>query len=70
MSDEQVNFNNKDIYAKGRNGRMKCVGIDLFDNLGVLEISPINSRGIIGNCFIQLPMDKLDELIQALQKFK
>jgi hypothetical protein len=55
----------------GRNGYMKCSGLDLCkgglrDDL--LLLSPLTSRGHIGCCELDIPLEDLPALIAGLQK--
>jgi hypothetical protein len=61
----------------GRNGTFLCAGVYL-EILGLgtpesvrrLMIMPITSKGRGGRCDIDIPVDKLDELIAALTSLK
>jgi hypothetical protein len=55
----------------GRNGYMKCSGLDLCkgglrDDLMLL--SPLTSRGHVGRCELEIPLEDLPALIAGLQK--
>ncbi len=55
----------------GRNGYMKCSGLDLCkgglrDDLVLL--SPLTSRGYIGRCELEISLEDLSALITGLQK--
>lgn len=56
----------------GRNGAFVASGMEILNlNMqNVVEINPLTSRGITARCFIQIPKDNIDELIEALQEFK
>jgi len=59
------------LYAVGRNGMMKEIGLESFVRDGgesVLHISPINTR-CVGNCEIQLDKQLARQLIPILKKF-
>ena len=66
-------YANDELWAVGRNGMMKEIGLDAFvrDHMGgesVLHISPINTR-CVGNCEIQLDKQLARQLIPILLKF-
>jgi hypothetical protein len=68
-----INYSpDKMVNAQGCNGYMKCAGLSiLFMRAGLsttdlVELSPLTSKGLIGNCAIQIPIDHLPELIQTL----
>lgn len=55
----------------GRNGYMNCSGLDLCkgglrDDLALL--SPLTSRGQVGRCELEIPLEDLPALIAGLQK--
>ena len=56
----------------GRNGNGKVRGIYaqriLLGNIDLIELSPINSKGSLGRCYIQFPAKDLESVIQALKK--
>jgi hypothetical protein len=57
------------VSAQGRNGYMKQSGVEVFKSpFGVLRISPVNSKGTVGNCCIEVPSDPetLNKFIKAL----
>lgn len=55
----------------GRNGYSKQSGLNVYDSTRsrghILEISPVTSKGIIGKCRIECPVQDLPKLIEALQ---
>lgn len=56
----------------GRNGNGKVKEIAVtrmtFHNTDMIEIAPINSKGIIAQCYIQFPTKDLKAVIAALQE--
>lgn len=55
----------------GRNGYMKCSGLDLCqgglrDDLVLL--APLTSRGHVGRCELEIQLEDLPALISGLQK--
>ena len=66
---EQVKFE-RQTHFTGRNGYGKCNGIDLLplDHNKSLMIAPLTSRGDVGRCDIEVPMENLPELIAKLQE--
>lgn len=67
MMEEQVKFA-KTTGFLGRNGYMKCSGIDLSSSTDVVTLSPLTSRGDVGRCNIEIPLDNLPEVIAKLQR--
>lgn len=53
----------------GRNGYAKCKGLDLqtLDHNESLLLAPLTSRGVIGRCDIEIPLESLPELVAKLQ---
>lgn len=73
----QIKFK-KQCTAVGRNGLSNCVGVDIFPTsrldeqnipFDIISIQPINSKGFITNCWIELEMDEIPEIIKHLQYF-
>lgn len=60
----------KNCEYQGRNGMGKQAGLNVWKNGEAINIEPINSRRMIANCFIQIPLDQIDELIAALKTAK
>ena len=65
-----IEYGNVVLAAIGRNGTMKQVGLQIYDNGTKLNLYPLNSRHVTGNCMLEFPADKLDELILALMTIK
>ena len=60
-------YNDEPFTYLGRNGYGKMVGIYMF-TLGVaISIYPINSKQNEARCNMQIPKDKIPEVIKALQ---
>jgi len=55
----------------GRNGYSKCSGLDMLplDHNDSVMLSPLTSRGAVGRCNIEIPMESLPEVIAKLQSF-
>jgi hypothetical protein len=68
---KRIDFTSKQCRAQGRNGMMQCLGllINHYPLHGMITISPINSKDIEGNCFIDIPIKDLPAIIEALQSF-
>ena len=65
------NFN--DCSAQGRNGLMRCHGVELWVSGWSKErirLTPINSKDMLGNCFIDIAVDDVDKIIETLQELK
>jgi len=57
----------------GRNGRGRCIGIEVFKAIPAYEevwISPINSKKSIARCEIIIPVKDIPEIIKALQEIQ
>ena len=54
------------VEAMGRNGVMKCKGIILTKLGSAILVQPINSRDQVGNCFIEIPLENIDDFIELL----
>ena len=55
----------------GRNGYMKCSGLDLCKGGlrdALVRLSPLTSQGYIGRCELEIPLEDLPALIARLQK--
>ena len=59
---------NDELWAIGRNGMMKQIGLEAIVLSGVLHLSPINTR-CVGNCIIQMDKQLARQLIPILKKF-
>lgn len=48
---------------------MKCSGIDLLtlEHKNSVMLAPLTSRGDVGRCDIEVPLENLPELIEKLQ---
>lgn len=60
-------------YFLGRNGEGKCTGIAfnrINNGFELIHIDPITSKGERARCAITFPVDKLDEVINALIALK
>jgi hypothetical protein len=65
----QVKFN-KLTQATGRNGCLKCSGLDLLklDSNGTILLAPLTSKGFVARCDIEIPVEVIPELIANLQE--
>ena len=58
-----INFSDKqescNLTYVGRNGTGKCAGLEILhlDYVGRIQLSPLNSKGNIANCSIDIPDD-------------
>jgi hypothetical protein len=76
----KVLWDNKKTYALGRNGDSKCIGIEMlgsssfFENdtfeerFDIVEISPLNTRGGVTQCHIDVPVESIPEIVEQLEK--
>lgn len=74
---KQILFKDKVTRSLGRNGTMATLGLALMDfsrlqedntTFDVVSIWPINSRKVEGQCWIELPLENVPELIYKLQE--
>ena len=65
---KQITWENTTNFT-GRNGYMKCNGLDLMamSNDTELIISPLTSKGDVGRCDIAIPIEKIPKIISALK---
>ena len=58
------------VDALGRNGIMRCIGINLFSwgTKDAISIQPVNSRQSVGRCWIDIPLDFVDEFIEQIKR--
>ena len=54
----------------GRNGYMKCSGIDILECTDTVMIAPLTSKGNIGRCDITVPYESIPDLIEQLKAIK
>jgi len=62
-----VKWPETETFAEGRNGLLKCFGVELlqsYDNR--ILITPINSKGNVSRCTIQIPESAIPEICNAL----
>ena len=66
---EQVKFN-KFTQATGRNGCLKCSGLDILslDHNGTILLAPLTSKGYVARCDIEIPVEAVPELIAKLRE--
>jgi hypothetical protein len=65
MKTKTINFKQQVTFT-GRNGTFKCVGVEVWELSNRVTISPITSKGKIGRCDIDIPLENLGEFINAL----
>ena len=60
----------REVNYTGRNGtgRQKGLEIELFQSLVIFE--PVNSKGKVANCRIEVPAEDLDQVIKSLQELR
>lgn len=58
MRTRSVMFNTQNLRFTGRNGSFKCVGISVYPVGDKIEVAPYTSKGLIGNCVIELPASR------------
>jgi hypothetical protein len=65
-----INFSGQEeTISQGRSGSIKTTGIEVFKVDGFpLKLSPITRRGTVANCYIEIELRAIPELIEALQE--
>lgn len=69
----EISYNRPMVYgstAMGRNGRMFCNGLSMWSGKTLVSVYPITSKGTEGNCCIDIPLEDIDKVIEALKKMK
>ena len=71
MSYTQIIWKNKKLTKfTGRNGYFNCSGIQLYSDNTAVMINPTTSKGEVGNCSIEIPIESIDEVINILKQLK
>lgn len=71
---KKIGWENSTIFT-GRNGTMKCNGVELLglgESKGETDkvmISPLTSKGAVGNCGIVVPVEAVPQMISLLAQF-
>lgn len=58
----------EETYYVGRNGTGRQKGIGFTRNVKSLQIEPINSKGNLANCIMNIPVADIPQLIERLQE--
>lgn len=71
---EQINFETKDMAYLGRNGYGKMYGMNTYPVKGCSDVpyvwmEPINSKGNVARCYMQIPINAIPELVDKLMKY-
>jgi hypothetical protein len=56
----------EETYYIGRNGMGKQKGIGFTRNMNTIQLEPINSKGHLSNCAINVPIDSIPAMIERL----
>lgn len=57
------------VNAIGRNGLIKQAGISVIQHDGKnVSLTPVNSKGVIANGMMEIPIEDVPSVIAALQK--
>jgi hypothetical protein len=71
MQNQEIDINwpdqQKEMVYLGRNGSGIMAGISIFGVSNRVSIHPINSKGNLARCFIEIPKDRVPDIIKALQ---
>lgn len=75
----QFKFKDKVAISQGRNGLLNTTGVSIYKSYGRLDsnnnvydnvrIYPITSRDTEGNCWIEVPVDEIENFIEQLKKY-
>ena len=76
---KQFKFKDKTTVSHGRNGYLNTIGIQTYisyDRLDAnnqtyksIRVFPITSRDVAGNCWLEIPIDHIPDLIEQLQTY-
>lgn len=50
----------------GRNRLRKCVGLEVFRLGKVVQLTPVNSRGVAHGCMVEIPVADMCTVVKAL----
>ena len=56
------------VVLHGRNGTGLCAGLQIAEAGAKVTLTPITSRNKLANCHIDVPVDRLAEVIDALRQ--
>lgn len=59
----------RQTWFSGRNGLFLCSGIRAIyqEDAKTFVVQPLTSKGVPGRCFIEIPADELDAVIQTMK---
>ena len=61
----------RETHFQGRNGYFRCSGFKISNFVdNIVDIYPLTSKGIAGNCHLEIPVEEINNLIEILKKFK
>jgi len=63
----KINFD-RSVNFIGRNGYFKAKGLDLYANESIVIFQPITSKGNVGRCSIEIPIENVAALMNALSE--
>jgi hypothetical protein len=74
---DHIDFQTKDMTYLGRNGTGKMYGMMIWSvnaesicaDVPYVWIEPINSKGDVARCHMQIPMEAIPELTNKLMQF-
>jgi hypothetical protein len=67
MRTYRIDFAGETFHAIGRNGIMKCKGVAINAYERHLTVMPITSKGVAGNCLIDIPREDVEQFISILR---
>lgn len=59
-----------EVTAYTRNGLTRQIGMEIIKFANRIELAAINTKGFTTVGYLQIPIESIDEVIEALQKMK
>ena len=61
----------RETHFQGRNGYFRCSGFKIVHFADkIIDIYPLTSKGVVGNCQLDIPVEEIDNLIEILKQIK
>jgi len=61
----KINYD-RNVNFIGRNGYFKASGLDIYANESIIILQPITSKGAVGRCSIEIPIENIAALMNIL----
>lgn len=62
----KINYEGKPVRFIGRNGYLKQSGIYVYANESLVILQPITSKGEVGRCSMEIPIEYVAALVNIL----